>query len=64
MPGVVALKTLRGPRIILCNIPAWEWVTNIITQPSAEMIRAVADKLLKEGTITQEVHGAMVQGLG
>jgi hypothetical protein len=63
-PAVVAIKSLRIPRIILCNIPAWEWVAGIITQPSAEMTRVVATKLLKEGVITQGVYDKMQQGIG
>ena len=64
-PAVVAIKPSGIKRVpILCNIPAWEWVVGIVTQPSAEMTRAVATKLLKEGVITQGVYDKMQQGIG
>jgi hypothetical protein len=64
-PAVVAIKPSGIKRVpILCNIPQWEWVGGIITQPSAEMTRAVATKLLKEGVITQGVYDKMQQGIG
>jgi hypothetical protein len=63
-PHVVALKTLKIPRIILCNIPAPEWLGNIITHPSAEMTVSVATRLLKEGFITQEVFDKIQQAKG
>ncbi len=63
-PHVVALKTIRIPRIILCNIPAPEWLGNIITHPSSEMTVSVATRLLKEGFITQEVFEKIQQAKG
>ncbi len=59
-PYVVALKTIKIPRIILCNIPA-ELRGNLITHPSAEMIHSVSTRLLKEGFITQKVFDKIQQ---
>jgi hypothetical protein len=63
-PFVAALRGIGRPVIILCNIPAVEFLRGetFITQPTAAMTRNVATALLKGGFITQEVFNTIQQG--
>jgi hypothetical protein len=60
-PAVVALKPLNLRKFIYCNIPVGGWAGGKLT---GEMTRAVADKLLKDGAVTQEVHVQLLKGMG
>jgi hypothetical protein len=63
-PFVAAIKPIGIPGIILCNIPAVDFLRGetFITQPTAAMTLKVATALLKEGFITQGVFDKIQEG--
>lgn len=61
---VVGIQNTLNHITHVCNIPRIDYIGTGITNPSSEMMRKVADKLLKQGDITKEVHDKMLQGIG